>query len=92
MRNSGLELSLKSVNIKQRNFEWTSNLTFTTINNKVKKLMEGNTPVYVGNYHILEINKPVGSFYLYKQEGIYQSDKEVPENLYKNGVRAGDMK
>ena len=45
-----------------------------------------------GNYHILEIGKPVGSFYLYKQEGIYQYDEEVPENLYKSGVRAGDMK
>lgn len=92
MQNSGFELTLKTVNVKSRNFEWTSNLSFTTLKNEVKQLMEGNKPVYVGNYHILEIGKPVGSFYLYKQEGIYQYDEEVPENLYKSGVRAGDMK
>ena len=92
MSNSGFELALKTVNVKLRDFEWTSNLSFTTLKNEVKQLMEGNTPVYVGNYHILEIGKPVGSFYLYKQEGIYQYDEEIPENLHKSGVRAGDMK
>ena len=48
MQNSGFELTLKTVNVKSRNFEWTSNLSFTTLKNEVKQLMEGNKPVYVG--------------------------------------------
>jgi hypothetical protein len=36
--------------------------------------------------------QPIGSFYMYKMDGIYQDNQEVPEKLYAKGVRAGDIK
>ena len=38
------------------------------------------------------MGKEAGTWYLYHPIGIYQYDEEVPEGLYKQGVRAGDIK
>ena len=53
-------------------------------------LPDGND-IPVGFAHILREGQAIGSFFLLKQVGIYQNDKEVPEALFKKGVRAGDI-
>lgn len=40
--------------------------------------------------HALMVGKPVSAFYMLRQDGIYQTDQEVPSKLYAKGVRAGD--
>lgn len=42
--------------------------------------------------HALMVGKPVSAFYMLRQDGIYQTDQEVPSKLYAKGVRAGDCK
>ncbi len=40
--------------------------------------------------HALKVGEPIGSFYMIKWKGIYQSDDEIPAKIYDQGVRAGD--
>ena len=62
----------------------------STIKNKLTSLID-EKPIPVGN-HVLQVGQPIGSFYMYKMDGIYQDNQEVPEKLYAKGVRAGDIK
>lgn len=42
--------------------------------------------------HALIVGQPVSAFYMLRQDGIYQTDSEIPIKLYDKGVRAGDCK
>lgn len=46
----------------------------------------------IGNNRALKVGEEVGAFYLFKMDGIYQYDGEVPLPQYNEGVRAGDVK
>ena len=49
-----------------------------------------NDGVYVTR---TEVGHPIGSFYMYKMEGIFQTDAEVMLSPYQgNGIKAGDVK
>jgi hypothetical protein len=52
----------------------------------------GNQDLLIGANRVLRVGSEVGSFYVYKQLGIYQSNDEVPQPLYNTGIRAGDIK
>lgn len=94
--NDGLELSLTSHNLKNRNFSWDTSLTLTYSRNKVTGLSKdanGNdVDITTGYCNILRKDESFAAFYLIKQLGIYQTDDEVPAALYAKGLRAGDVK
>ena len=90
MRNTGIEFSLESHNIRQDNFSWDTQFNISSIKNELTSLID-EKPIPVGN-HVLQVGEAIGTFYMYQMEGIYQKDSEVPEPLYKKGVRAGDIK
>lgn len=90
MRNSGFEFNIESHNVMTEHFNWNTQFNISTIKNELTSLID-EKPIPVGN-HVLQVGKPIGSFYMYKIEGIYQDDKEVPQPLYAKGVRAGDIR
>lgn len=96
LTNDGFEFSITSHNFRSRNFQWDTSFTLTYSHNEVTGLSKdakGNdVDITTGYCNILRVGEPFAAFYLIKQEGIYQSDDEVPETLYNKGVRAGDIK
>ena len=90
MRNTGVEFSLQSHNMSRENFTWDTQFNISSIKNELTSLID-NDPIPVGN-HVLQVGQPIGAFYMYRMEGIYQTDSEVPEPLYNKGVRAGDIR
>jgi TonB-linked SusC/RagA family outer membrane protein len=84
--NRGLEISLFSENIKG-DFTWTTNANFSTNRNRVLDLggeqerFVGATSghLQVGNSGILRIGQPIGSFFGYIFDGIYQTPEQVTE-------------
>lgn len=99
IENKGLEF-IVSGDILTGDFKWDMSANISWTKNKLKELdgvldMEikssGNY-VYGGTYHALIVGKPVSAYYMYKMEGLYQTDEEVPAKLYAKGVRAGDVK
>jgi TonB-linked SusC/RagA family outer membrane protein len=95
VRNSGIEVSLNTVNIQSRNFTWTTNFIFSANKNEVLKLNDGNAdifpgPNFLGQNFIIRVGEPIGSFYGMTRLGTY-GDKEGDEAAA-HGLKVGDRK
>lgn len=95
VRNSGVELSLNTVNVKNTNFEWTTTFLFTSNKNKVLKLNEGNAdifpgPNFLGQNFVIRVGEPIGSFYGMTRLGTY-SESEAADAATHN-LKPGDRK
>jgi len=95
--NKGFEISLTSRNVTGK-FSWTTDLNFASINNEVTKLGPSGDPILssggAGNRHITQIGSPIGSYYGYQTDGIYQTQAEIdagPEDKIAT-PRPGDFK
>ncbi|MEO6133769.1 MAG: TonB-dependent receptor [Ginsengibacter sp.] len=101
--NKGFELSVSTVNIDRSKFRWNTSLVFSTNRNKVLSL-GSNKQIYVGqtsgslfngssfNSSILIPGKPIGSFYGYVFDGIWQSNDEITKSGITDPVHPGDPK
>ena len=75
MRNTGVEVSLNSMNIKSSNFTWTTTVNFAYNHNRILSLND-DVPMYFGN-NIHAVGYPVSAFYGYVTDGIFQSQSEI---------------
>jgi TonB-linked SusC/RagA family outer membrane protein len=101
--NKGLEIAVNTVNVDKGKFKWVSNLNFSRNRNKVLDLV-GATQLFVGASSgslfpggngatsILRVGEPIGSFYGYQFDGIYQTPEEVAAAAITSpsGIKAGD--
>lgn len=94
IRNSGFELALNIVPVRNKSLEWDSNITFSTNKNELKAL--GNdkytSPIdyFVAGYagepiqqdtHRNRIGRPIGDFYGLKSVGLSNEGRWVVERL-----------
>ena len=91
IENRGHEFSLNSTNISNRDFSWNTNFNIAFIQNEVKSLL-GEGVNTIGGWNAIIEGQPLGVFYGYKHEGIYQNESEIPASLYAQGVRPGDIR
>lgn len=94
VNNHGVELSVRSVNIRQRDLNWTTSVTFWLNRNKLitidGKDVDGDGKEDDDITNNWFIGKSLGAIYGYKQDGIVQdSDTEYKEA---NGVASGTPK
>jgi len=101
VQNKGYELSFTTRNIDQGKFRWTTMLNFSQNFNKVLNLGT-NKQIYVGDLSgsvfpsatfksaILLVGQPIGSFYGYKFDGIWQSKDQISKSGTKQAVKPGD--
>ena len=86
LRNTGIELTLNTHNIKGKNFNWTSNIVFSLNRNKVTELdtATGTLPktLQIGSETATVTNtvvgQPIGQFWGYKVIGRFNN----PEDFY----------
>lgn len=91
MRNVGVEYTLNThFNIGK--VEWLSQFNIATNRNKITSLIDETAPISIGSNRALKVGHEMGAFYIFKMEGIYQYDGEVPKPQYDMGIRAGDVK
>lgn len=99
VQNQGFEFSLTSRNIEKDNFNWSTTLNYSTNKNKVLD-MNGTNDVLVGSSgayivpnglapSILRIGQPIGSFYGYYSDGIWQTQEQITA-AGRTGVVPGD--
>lgn len=82
LRNRGVELTLRSVNIKKRDFQWQTNLNLTFNRSKTLGLYgtgSENSDFMLNNVSsridfITKVGETVGQFYGYKYDGVYTTD------------------
>lgn len=76
--NMGVDLTINSVNITNRDFEWTTALTLSHNKNTVKKLTGEDVQLweakfgYSQNTHIIGVGQPLGQMYGFVTDGLYQ--------------------
>lgn len=85
--NKGFEITLNTVNIKSKDFEWSSSLTFTRNQQKVLKLPSGDI---IEDNKILRVGSPAFSWYNYKYLGIWGTEEVELAKQY--GANAGFIK
>jgi TonB-linked SusC/RagA family outer membrane protein len=92
INNKGLEFTLNGAIVENKNgFNWNSAINLSYNKNKVTSLPEGYKELINGDNR-LEVGKSVGSYWLYNNEGIYNSESEIPAGLTFNGIpiKVGD--
>ncbi|WP_316794139.1 SusC/RagA family TonB-linked outer membrane protein [Pedobacter frigoris] len=97
VRNQGLEVTLNALAVNVKNFSWSTGIVFQTNRNKLLAL-PNNFTSFVSNNRKITVGQPIDNYWLLQNEGIYNSDAEVPVNpstgnkLSYNGIplTAGD--
>jgi len=97
--NKGIEIAVSTINVDQGKFKWSTTLNFSRNRNKVLDL-NGEAQRFVGTSStslfsgssvptsVLRVGQPIGSFYGYKFEGIWQT----PEEIAASGITAPNYK
>ncbi|KAA6341349.1 TonB-dependent receptor SusC [termite gut metagenome] len=94
--NRGIDFLLNTVNIKTRDFQWTSTLNLNYNKNKIEKLGENNEdilpgPSWVsGSQTILRVGESVSSFWGYERLGVWTQEEEAAAKAA--GARVGQAK
>jgi TonB-linked SusC/RagA family outer membrane protein len=75
MVNTGFELTLNTVPIRNENFSWNSNFNITTLKNEVKALAAGNSDIFPATSglerpSIIRVGESIGSFYAVRTNGV----------------------
>lgn len=105
MSNKGIEIEL-NWNDKVNDFNYSIGVNLTTTKNKVLELANEGQTIYgeglkYGTEHFptqTKVGKPIGAFYLYKTDGIFQSIDEINQYVNKDGellqpeAKPGDIK
>ena len=99
IRNSGVEVTLHSVNFNKRNFSWTTDLNLSYIKNKLVSLQDGTKYMtrcsgFNSNFteqdYIAYVGGSLGDMYGYIYDGVYQSSDfnltPSGESILKPGV------
>jgi TonB-linked SusC/RagA family outer membrane protein len=93
VRNRGLELNLTTRNIVG-NFNWTTEFNISFNRNVVKALGPDETPIlgftYQYNTNITQVGRPIGDFYGYIYEGIYNTEEEISKHPHLSTDVPGD--
>lgn len=103
VNNKGFEIALNSVNIKSKNFNWSTAATFTVNRNKLIHLYGPVTTTDAsGNSVTTEADDKTNGWFIghdinavwdYKIQGVWQSSETADAALYTGaGIRPGDFK
>ena len=97
VKNTGLELEV-TFKSQAGKLDYDLSLVLSSVNNEVLELYEGN-PLPAGRIDngvfatLTEVGQPIGSFYLYVMEGIYQDETDIFTHAFQgNAIEPGDVK
>lgn len=104
VENKGIEIGLITENLKTENFSWNSNFVFSANRNKVVEIGNGVDQFFpvVPNGSLLQqqpvtvkVGEPLGTFWGYKTNGIFQTQEEINTQPKINSLantKVGDRK
>jgi TonB-linked SusC/RagA family outer membrane protein len=80
VKNEGFEIALRSRNFVD-DFTWSTDLNLSANKNEVLSLNAQNEPIFsrggAGVRHITRVGDPIGSYYGYVVDGIYQNQDDI---------------
>lgn len=78
LNNRGIELSLSTVNITNKDFEWITNLNFAINRNKITELYGDKSDDIANGWFI---GYPVKTNYGYVADGVWQIGQDLPDDF-----------
>lgn len=92
INNKGFEFSL-TWHDQIDDFAYTVGFNGGTLKNEVTELGDKNADIISGDYHRTSVGQPIGSYYGYVQDGIFQNQEEI-DNYYPMTweARPGDIR
>ena len=78
--NRGVEVTLNTVNVQQKDFKWTSNINFSKNHNEILELYGGTVTQDIANS--LFVGKSLKSNYYYQFNGIWQTSEAAEAAKY----------
>lgn len=99
VENKGVELTVSSMNVNKKDFQWNTDVNVSFNRNKIVKMNDG-VPLFTGfeafltKLQILSEGHPVNAFYGYVMNGLFQNQSEVDNyaTQVENGTAPGDVK
>src|SRR5690606_18391680 len=95
VRNTGVELELNTNNLVGE-FKWSSGFNISHNKNEVIKLGPSGAPIYgssvISNITITKIGEPIGSYFLFIQDGIFETQEEFDNSPHYKTQSVGDIK
>ena len=100
LENSGVEITVNSVNIQTKDFTWTTDLNLSFQNSKIKKLPDGNDVMYGdGNMYLLREGESMHTFNLPQWLGVnpetglgeFYIDPELGSRDSADGTKDGNI-
>ena len=89
MRNTGWEISLGYVSPRYGDFSWNGTFNISQYKNKLERL--NNQQEYIGGDWRLIPGQPMGVYYGYVCDGIFQNNAEVANHAYQPGAAPGRL-
>lgn len=96
VKNTGIDFMVNSVNLRNRDFSWTTTLNVNYNKNEIKKLGENNEDIFPGpnwvsgSQTILRVGESLSSFYGYERLGVWtEAERSEAEAA---GARVGQAK
>jgi TonB-linked SusC/RagA family outer membrane protein len=92
VRNRGLEIGINTRNTTGK-FKWSTDLNFSMNRNIVLALGADGTPIISstsGASHITVVGKPIGNFFGYIFDGVYNTQEQVNAGAHQATDRPGD--
>lgn len=83
--NNGIEIEAGWKDKIGKDFSWSASVNFSRIRNKILDLGYGRT-VYYETLSRAQIGQPLGMFYLYKMQGIFQSADQIQKHVNAAGT------
>lgn len=79
LQNKGVEVAITTINMRSedpRGFNWETNFNWTLNRNRITKLVDEN-PISAGFASRIQKDQPLGAFYGYRTDGIFQTQDEI---------------
>ncbi|MCC5905281.1 MAG: TonB-dependent receptor [Balneolaceae bacterium] len=93
VKNVGWDFDLTTRNMLTNNFSWSTSLNLSTNKNEVLSLGPEGDPIFSGpsNYSITKIGHPIGSYYGFIFDGIYNTQEEIDSRPSLTSDRPGSI-
>ena len=89
MKNTGWELQISYISPQYGDFSWSGSINLSQYKNKLERL--NSTQKFVGGDQRLIPGQPMGVYYGYVCDGIFQTNKEVANHAYQRGAAPGRL-
>lgn len=95
IRNRGVEFELNTINLNGP-FRWSTSFNISHNTNKVTALGPDAAPIYGYlegfNVTLTQIGHPIGSYYLFEQDGVFRNQEELDSHPHYRVQNVGDIK